>query len=109
MKYVLVLDLILKYKNISVKELSIDSNISESYLYELVNNSKVNPTLDMLFQISDIINENVKNFFYAVSEFEILQKKMNNLIEEKGVNDSEVKYLSEVLDRLLVLKLKEKN
>ena len=109
MKYVLVLDLILKYKNISAKELSIDSNISESYLYELVNNSKVNPTLDMLFQISDIINENVKNFFYAVSEFEILQKKMNNLIEEKGVNDSEVKYLSEVLDRLLVLKLKEKN
>ena len=109
MKYVLVLDLILKYKNISVKELSIDSNISESYLYELVNNSKVNPTLDMLFQISDIINENVKNFFYAVSEFEIVQKKMNNLIEERGVNDSEVKYLSEVLDRLLVLKLKEKN
>lgn len=63
MKYVLVLDLILKYKNISVKELSIDSNISERYLYELVNNSKVNPTLDMLFQISYIINENVKNFF----------------------------------------------
>lgn len=63
MKYALVLDLILKYKNISVKELSIDSNISESYLYELVNNSKVNPTLDMLFQISYIINENVKNFF----------------------------------------------
>lgn len=31
---------------------------------------------------------------------------MNNLIEEKGVNDSKVKYLSEVLDRLLVLKLK---
>lgn len=109
MKYVLVLDLILKYKNISVKELSIDSNISESYLYELVNNSKVNPTLDMLFQISYIINENVKNFFYAVSEFEIVQKKMNNLIEEKGVNDSKVKYLSEVLDRLLVLKLKGSN
>ena len=109
MKYVLVLDLILKYKNISVKELSIDSNISERYLYELVNNSKVNPTLDMLFQISYIINENVKNFFYAVSEFEIVQKKMNNLIEEKGVNDSKVKYLSEVLDRLLVLKLKGSN
>ena len=63
MKYVLVLDLILKYKNISVKELCSDSNIWESYLYELVNNSKVNPTLDMLFQISYIINENVKNFF----------------------------------------------
>ena len=63
MKYVLVLNFILKYKNISVKELSIDSNISESNLYELVNNSKVNPTLDMLFQISYIINENVKNFF----------------------------------------------
>lgn len=109
MKYVLVLDLILKYKNISVKELSIDSNISESYLYELVNNSKVNPTLDMLFQISYIIKENVKNFFYAVSEFEIIQKKMNNLIEEKGVNDSKVKYLSEVLDRLLLLKLKGSN
>ncbi len=76
-------------------------------MYELVNGSKNNPTLEILFQISKVINVNVKNFFYATNEFDDVQKEMNSIIEKEGINNKEVSYLSKILDKLFVLKLKD--
>ncbi len=105
--FVFVLDLILKEKNITVKELAIETGISESYLYNILENKKTNVSLDKLYKIADVIEEDPKNFFYAENEFTIIQQKMDDLIAEKGVNDSKVRFNSTVLDRLFVLKLRK--
>ncbi len=103
--FVFVLDLILKEKDVTVKELAVETGISESYLYNIVENKKNNVSLDILYKISEVINEDVKNFFYAENEFTVIQKKMDDLIAEKGVNDRKVRFYSTILDRLFVLKL----
>lgn len=105
--HICVLDLILEEKNISVKELSIDTGISESYLYNILNNRKSNISLFKLAKIGKALNMNPKDFFYSVREFEEVQKKMDNLIELNGLNDSKVKFYSKILDRLFVEKLRK--
>lgn len=104
--FTFILDLILEEKKISLKELSTDTGVSESYLSELINNKKNNPSLDILFQIGFAIGENPKNFFFAVSEFDELQKQLNNIVESEGVNSKKARKISTILDRLLVLKIK---
>ena len=105
--FVFVLDLLLKEKNITAKELSVETGISESYIYNILENKKNNVSLDKLYKIAEVLEENPKNFFYAENEFTIIQKKMDDLIAEKGVNDSKVRFYSTILDRLFVLKLRK--
>lgn len=105
--FVFVLDLILKEKDITVKELAVEAGISESYLYNIVENKKNNVSLDILYRIAEVIEDDPKNFFYAESEFTIIQKQMDDLIAKNGVNDSKVRFYSTILDRLFVLKLRK--
>lgn len=104
--FIFILDLILEEKNISLKELSADTKISESYLSELINNKKSNPTLDILYKVGYVIGENPKDFFFAVSEYEYLQKQLNTIVDKEGINSSNARKVSTILDRLLILKIK---
>lgn len=107
MNYIFVLDLILEFKNITVKELSVDTGISESYLYNIVENKKKNIGIDKLYKISEVLNAKPRDFFYAENDFEEVQEKMHKMIDEKGLNSPEALYFSKVLDRILILKMKQ--
>ena len=61
-----------KKKGISIRELSKKTNISRSYLSELENNKKINPTLQSLLKIASALNVNVKDLFYTRFDIEDL-------------------------------------
>ena len=65
-----------KKKGISIRELSKKTNISRSYLSELENNKKINPTLQSLLKIASALNVNVKDLFYTRFDIEDLKKEM---------------------------------
>ena len=55
-------------KKITLYSLAKSTGISRSYLIELENNKKSNPTLQMLYKIALVLNVNIKDLFY--SEFD---------------------------------------
>lgn len=50
-------------KNISLYTLSKSTKITRSYLRDLENNKKCNPTLQVLCKIAESLNVNVKDLF----------------------------------------------
>lgn len=84
-----------------------DTNLSISYLSQLENNTRKNPRFDVILKIAKALEEEFKNIFFAVSEIESLKNELNILVEKYGVNDVKVLRLSQILDLLLVEKMKE--
>lgn len=52
-----------KQKNISISELAEKANISYSYLYQLENNRKVNPSLEILDKIANALEMDISLLF----------------------------------------------
>lgn len=58
-----------KNKNITLYNLSKNTSISRTYLRDLENNKKSNPTIQTLYKIALVLNVNIKDLFY--SEFDL--------------------------------------
>jgi len=50
-------------KNITIYQLSKNTNISRTYLRDLENNKKSNPTLQTLCKIANALDVNIKDLF----------------------------------------------
>lgn len=75
-------------KGITQEELSRRTGITQNYLSELENNKKKNPSFETVLKISLALGEEIRKIYIASSDIEEMKKKMNELIEEKGI-DSE--------------------
>ena len=93
-----------KKKGISIRELSKKTNISRSYLSELENNKKINPTLQSLLKIASALNVNVKDLFYTRLDIEDLKKEMYKRIKKFGLESEEALEVSQLLDLVLNIK-----
>lgn len=93
-----------KKKGISIRELSKKTNISRSYLSELENNKKINPTLQSLLKIASALNVNVKDLFYTRLDIEDLKKEMYRRIKKYGLESKEALEVSQLLDLVLNIK-----
>lgn len=71
-----------KQKNISLKRLSRETNISRSYLFDLENNRKTNPSMQLLFNIATVLDVNVKDLFYTKFDIDTLKKEMYKRINK---------------------------
>lgn len=94
-------------KHISAYRLSKITNISTSYLSELENNKKINVTLDILFRIAKALDVNVKDLFYTSFDIENLKQEMYKRIDTYGINSKEVLEISQLIDLLVVIKMRE--
>ena len=93
-------------KNISLKRLSEQTDISRAYLYDLENNRRVNPSLRILDDISQALEVNIKDLFYTISDIENLKKEMYKRIDEHGINSKEALEVSQLIDLLINIKMK---
>lgn len=96
-----------KSKNMTLYELSKKTKISRSYLIELENNKKTNPTLATLNKIASALKVNVKELFYSEVEIESLRKEMYKRIDKFGLNSKEVLEVSQIIDLLVNIKMNE--
>lgn len=94
-------------KNISQNKLSEISGVSRAYLYNIENNLKTNISLEILFKISKALNVNVKNLFYTTFDIEDLKQEMYKCIADTSINSKEVLEISQLIDLLVNIKMKE--
>lgn len=98
----------IRIKNkVSLKSLSKKTNISRAYLYDLENNRRANPSLKILAMISQALDVNVKDLFYTVYDIDELKQKMYVAIDEHGINSNEALEISQLIDLLINIKMKE--
>jgi len=99
--FIFVLKEIRERKGYTIYRLSKETKLSRSYLCELENNKKVNPSLQSLIKIADALNVNVKDLFYTRLDIEDLRNKMHECIDKYGLNAKETMEISQLLDLVL--------
>ena len=105
--FIFVIKNIRESKNISLKELSEETGVSKSYLFELENNKRLNVTLDKLYKISTVLDVNVKDLFYTSLDIETLRKELHNRINKCGLYSKQVLEISKLIDLLVNINFKE--
>ena len=94
-------------KNITAYRLAKDTNISRSYLSELENNKKMNVSLQVLVDIADYLNVNVKDLFYTTFDINSLKQKMYRRISKYGINSPEALEISQIIDLLINIEMEK--
>lgn len=94
-------------KQISLKRLSEQTDISRAYLYDLENNRRVNPSLRILSDIAAALDVNIKDLFYTTFDIDSLKEKMYDSIQENGINAAETLEISQLIDLLINIKINE--
>nr|DAV69964.1 MAG TPA: helix-turn-helix domain protein [Caudoviricetes sp.] len=94
-------------KNITAYRLAKDVKISRSYLSELENNKKMNVSLEVLVNIADYLNVNVKDLFYTTFDINSLKQKMYRRIDKYGINSKEALEVSQIIDLLINIDMRK--
>lgn len=94
-------------KNITQYQLSQMTDISRTYIRNLENNKKCNPTIHILSLIAEALEVNIKDLFYSTIEIEKLRKEMHHRIDKYGINSNEVLEVSQIIDLLVNIKMNE--
>lgn len=94
-------------KNVTAYRLAKDTNISRSYLSELENNKKMNVSLEVLVNIADYLNVNVKDLFYTTFDINSLKQKMYRRIDKYGINSPETLEISQIIDLLINIEMEK--
>lgn len=104
--FVFMIKKIRENKNLTIYKLSKLTGINRSYLTQLENNKKFNPTLNTLEKIASVLEVSIKQLFYSLDEIEPLRKEMYRRIDKYGINSKEVLEVSQVIDLLINVKIK---
>lgn len=107
--FVFVIKNIRLQKKISISKLSQITNISRTYIRDLENNKKLNPTLAVLHSIALALNVNIKDLFYTKFDIDILKQEMYKRIDKYGIKSQETLEVSQLIDLLINIDNKEKS
>lgn len=97
-----------KSKNITLDELSNKTSLSNSYLSKLENNKVTNCTINTLEKLADALEVNIKDLFYSKLDINQLKIKLNETIDEYGINSKEALEISQLVDLVINVINKEK-
>ena len=105
---VFVIKQIRESKGISQYRLSQMTDISRTYIRNLENNKKINPSLHILSLIADALEVSIKDLFYTRLEISKLRKELHRRINKYGLNSKEVLEISQIIDVLTCVENIEK-
>ena len=83
------------------------TGLSRTYLSNLENNKRVNPTLSSLSAISSVLNVDVKELFYSDIELDKLKEEMYDRIDKYGINSPETLEISQIIDLLISINMRK--
>lgn len=104
--FVFVIKNIRERKNLTIYKLSKMTGINRSYLTQLENNKKFNPSLKTMYSIARALEVKVDDLFYSELDIETLRDEMHSRIDKYGINSKEVMEVSQVIDLLINVKFK---
>lgn len=96
-------------KKISISKLSKITDISRTYIRELENNRRINVSVSILLKIATALDVNVKDLFYTTLDINALKEEMYKRMDKYGLTAKEVLEVSEIIDLLVTLDLKQQN
>ena len=94
-------------QNISIRKLSQLTGLSRTYLSNLENNKRVNPTLSSLSAISTVLNVDIKELFYSDIELDKLKEEMYDRIDKFGIDSPEALEVSQIIDLLINIDMRK--
>lgn len=94
-------------QNISIRKLSLLTGLSRTYLSNLENNKRVNPTLSSLSAISTMLNVDIKELFYSDIELNKLKEEMYDRIDKFGIDSPEALEVSQIIDLLINIDMRK--
>lgn len=106
---VFVIKNIREKKDINLYRLSKITGLTRSYLRDLENNKKINPTLSTLTRIANALGVKVKDLFYERIEIEGLKTKLYESIDKYGIDAKETMEISRIIDLLINAEFEDKN
>lgn len=104
--FVFVIKNIRERKNLTIYKLSKMTGINRSYLTQLENNKKFNPSLKTMYSIARALEVKVDDLFYSELDIETLRDEMHSRIDKYGINSKEVMEISHLIDLLINVKFK---
>lgn len=105
--FVFVIKDLRKSKNISQYKLSQITDISRTYIRNLENNNKCNPSMHILLLIAEALEVNVKDLFYTENDINNLKEEMYRRIDRYGLRSKEAMEISQIIDLLINIKMKD--
>jgi transcriptional regulator with XRE-family HTH domain len=99
--FVFVIKQLRESKNISQYKLSQMTDISRTYLRNLENNKKCNPTLGILSLIAEALNVRIRDLFYEDVQIDELKEELNRRVEKYGLRAKETMEISQIIDLLI--------
>lgn len=106
---IFVIKEIRKKKNINLYRLSKLTGLTRSYLRDLENNRKNNPTLNTLIKIANAMDVKVKDLFYEHIEMDDLKAQLYESIDKYGLNAKETIEISRIIDLLVNVDFVDRN
>lgn len=104
--FVFVIKNIRERKNLTIYKLSKMTGINRSYLTQLENNKKFNPSLKTMYTIARALEAKIDDLFYSELDIETLRAEMHSRIDKYGINSKEVMEISQLIDLLINVKFK---
>ena len=105
--FVFVIKSIREKKNITIYRLSKITGINRTYLTQLENNKKFNPSLKIMYKIANALDVKVDDLFYSELDIGNLKEEMYRRIDEYGLGSKEVMGVSQIIDLLINVKMKK--
>ena len=99
--------MIRQQKNITIYKLAKLTGLSRTYIRNIENNIEVNPSIAVLYKIAEALNVNIKDLFYTKLDIDTLKESLYNSIDNTGINSKETLEISNIIDLLVNIKLKE--
>lgn len=107
--FVFIIRNVRKKKNLSLYRLMKITGLSYSYLSELENNKVFNPTLSTMYKIANALEVKIDDLFYSELDIDNLKEEMYRRIDEYGIGSKEVLEVSQIIDLLINIKMKQKD
>lgn len=104
--FVFVIKNIRERKNLTIYRLSQMTGINRSYLTQLENNKKFNPSLKTIYSIARALEVKVDDLFFSELDIDNLKEEMYKRIDLYGLSSKEVMEVSQIIDLLVNIKLK---
>ena len=102
--FIFVIKYIRLKKNLTIYKLSKITGINRSYLTQLENNKKFNPSLITMYKIANALNVKIDDLFYSELDLENLRQTMHEKIIKYGLDSKEVLETSQIIDSLIDFK-----
>ena len=103
--FVFVIKRIRLEKGLSIYKLSKTTGINRSYLTQLENNKKFNPSLKTMYLIAHALDCKIDDLVYGELDIENLKEEMYQRIGKYGLDSKEVMEVSQVIDLLINIKM----